>query len=49
LPMLLVLTMGKRAEAFLPKVRDWMNSHSWVVSEAVITIFVVIEINSLAG
>jgi len=48
-PMLLVLTMGKRAEAFLPKVRDWMNSHSWIVSEAVIAIFVVIEINSLAG
>ena len=49
LPSLAVLTMGRRAEAFLPKVRDWMNSHSWVVTEFVIAIFVAIQISSLIG
>jgi hypothetical protein len=49
LPALLLLVFGKRAEAFLPKARDWMNTNSWVVSELVIVLFVVITINSLAG
>jgi threonine/homoserine/homoserine lactone efflux protein len=49
LPALLLLILGTRAEAFLPKVRDWMNDNSWVVSEAVIALFVVITANSLAG
>jgi hypothetical protein len=47
LPALLVLVMGKRAQEFLPKVRDWMNNNSWVVSEGVIALFVVIELKSL--
>jgi hypothetical protein len=47
IPMLCVLVLGKSAQVALPKVRDWMNSHSWVVSEFVIGIFVVIEISSL--
>ena len=49
IPMLLVLVMGKRAQTFLPKVRDWMNANSWVVSEGVILLFVGITINSLAS
>jgi Sap, sulfolipid-1-addressing protein len=49
LPAILVLLLGRRARTFLPKVRDWMNTHSWMVSEAVIALFIVIEINSLAG
>jgi hypothetical protein len=49
LPSLAVLTMGHRAQAFMPRVRDWMNSHSWLVTEFVIAIFVVIQISSLAG
>ena len=49
LPALLVTLMGKRAEVFLPKVRDWMNNHSWLVSEFVIGIFVVIQISNLIG
>jgi hypothetical protein len=47
IPSLAVLTLGHRAETYLPKVRDWMDSHSWVVTEIVIAIFAVIEINSL--
>lgn len=49
IPALLVVVMGKRAQAFLPKVRNWMNSNSWIVSEIVIALFIGIEISSLAG
>src|SRR4051812_17614746 len=49
LPALLVLVMGQRAKTFLPKVRDWMNTNSWIVSEIVIGLFVVIELKSLLG
>jgi Sap, sulfolipid-1-addressing protein len=48
-PMLLVLVMGKRAQTLLPKVRDWMNANSWVVSELVIALFIGIEIESLVS
>lgn len=47
LPAILVVVMGNRAERLLPELRDWMNSHSWVVSELVIALFIGIEINSL--
>jgi NADH:ubiquinone oxidoreductase subunit 6 (subunit J) len=49
LPMILLLVFGDRAQAFLPKARDWMNNNSWVVSEIVIGLFIVITANSLAG
>jgi hypothetical protein len=49
LPSLTILVLGKRAETFLPKVRDWMNDQSWVVSEIVLVFFLAITINSLAG
>jgi threonine/homoserine/homoserine lactone efflux protein len=49
LPSLLLLVLGQRAEAFLPKVRDWMNTHSWVVNELVLLLFVAITISDLAG
>jgi hypothetical protein len=49
IPVLLVLMLGTRAQELLPKVRDWMNAHSWLVSEFVIGIFIVIEIDSLLG
>jgi hypothetical protein len=48
-PALLVVVLGKRAQTFLPKVREWMNTNSWIVSEIVIALFVVIEINSLVS
>jgi hypothetical protein len=49
LPLLLIFAFGARAQAFLPKARDWMNANSWVVSEVVIAFFIVIAANSLAG
>ena len=49
LPPLLLLAFGKRAEAFLPKARDWMNTNSWIVNEIVILLFVAITISSIAG
>jgi hypothetical protein len=41
LPALLVAALGARAEALLPKVRDWMSTNSWIVSEVVLVFFVV--------
>ena len=49
LPALLVLVLGKKAEAFLPKVRDWMNENSWIVSEIVLVFIIVIISKSLAS
>ena len=49
LPVLFVLLLGKRAQVILPKVRDWMNTNSWVVSEVVIVFFIAMEANNLAG
>jgi thiol:disulfide interchange protein len=49
LPAILVILLGDRAKAFLPRARDWMNTNSWIVSEIVIAFFVIITINSLAS
>ncbi|GKZ15760.1 GAP family protein [Haladaptatus sp. T7] len=48
-PSLVLLAFGKRAEAFLPKAREWMNDNSWVVSEVVILLFVGMSLNNLLG
>jgi hypothetical protein len=48
LPALAVWAIGKRAEAALPKVRDWMNNNSWIVNEVVLLLFVAIVISSIA-
>jgi hydrogenase/urease accessory protein HupE len=47
LPALVLLIFGKRAEAALPKVRTWMNTQSWVVSEIVLALFVALTISDL--
>jgi len=49
LPALCVVLLGKRASVILPKVRDWMNANSWIVSEIVIVFFCVMELNNLLG
>lgn len=49
LPALLIFAFGKRAQAAMPKARDWMNTHSWIVNEVVIGFFIMITANSLAG
>lgn len=47
LPALAVLALGKRSQTILPRVRDWMDSHSWIVSEVVIAFFILFTTNSL--
>jgi hypothetical protein len=42
LPALAVLALGQRAKAVLPKVRDWMDDNSWIVSEIVLVFFIAI-------
>ncbi|WP_126664402.1 GAP family protein [Haloterrigena salifodinae] len=49
LPSLGVFVLGKRAEATLPKIRDWMNDNSWIISELVIGLFVVLTLQNLLG
>ena len=39
LPFLVLLAMGRRAEELLPRLRNWMNTNSWIVNEAVILFF----------
>jgi cytochrome c biogenesis protein CcdA len=39
LPLTGLLLMGDRAETLLPRIRRWMNDHSWIVNEAVILFF----------
>ncbi|WP_254522678.1 GAP family protein [Natrinema caseinilyticum] len=49
LPSLGVLVLGERAEAALPGIRDWMDDNSWLISEAVIALFVVMTLQNLFG
>jgi hypothetical protein len=49
LPAILVLALGTRAKTVLPKIQQWMNSNSWVVSEIVLVFFAAVTINSLVG
>jgi hypothetical protein len=42
LPALGIAALGHRARVALPKIRDWMNDNSWIVSEFVIVFFIVI-------
>jgi threonine/homoserine/homoserine lactone efflux protein len=46
-PLLMLLLLGRRAEILLPRVRDWMNANSWVISEIVIVFFLVMTIKGL--
>jgi cytochrome c biogenesis protein CcdA len=47
LPALLLLVFGRRAQAFLPKMREWMQTNSWVVNEVVLAFFIVIAASDL--
>lgn len=46
-PLLLLLSLGKRAETVLPAMRNWMNDNAWVVSEIVIGLFLVLQLQSI--
>lgn len=48
-PALMVVFLGKRADRVLPKIRDWMNTQAWVVSEIVLVFFGIIAVNSIVG
>jgi hypothetical protein len=39
-PLLFFVLFRKRAEVAMPKVRDWMNSHSWVINILVCVVFI---------
>ena len=49
LPLLILLLLGKHADTLLPRMRDWMNANSWVVSEVVIAFFLVMEIKTIVS
>jgi len=40
LPLLAYLLLGERASRTMPKVRDWMNSHSWLINILVAGLFI---------
>lgn len=40
LPALAVLALGQRAKTLLPKIRNWMDESSWMVSEVVLVFFI---------
>src|SRR5215211_1048037 len=42
LPILSYLLFRRRAEVAMPKVRDWMNTHSWLVNIVVYFVFIVL-------
>jgi threonine/homoserine/homoserine lactone efflux protein len=42
LPLLLYLLFGRRAKAAMPRVRDWMNANSWLVSIIACSLFVIL-------
>ncbi|HZX98170.1 MAG TPA: GAP family protein [Dermatophilaceae bacterium] len=46
-PLLILLLLGRRGDTLLPRMRDWMNANSWVVSEAVIAFFLLMEIKTI--
>ncbi|MFL5839035.1 MAG: hypothetical protein ACJ77Z_01115 [Thermoleophilaceae bacterium] len=41
--------VGERGASRIRKVRQWMNTNAWVVSELAIALFIGLEIGSLAG
>ncbi|MER7460515.1 GAP family protein [Micromonospora sp. NPDC126480] len=47
LPLLALLLLGSRAAAVLPRMRDWADRHSWVISEAVIALFLLLTVLDL--
>jgi hypothetical protein len=47
IPLLILLLLGHRADEILPKVREWMSDNSWVVSELVILLFILITLSGM--
>ena len=49
LPLIDLVLLGKRAQDWLPRVRDWMGTHAWVINEAVLVFFLALTISGLGG
>lgn len=49
LPLIVLLAFGRRAQTMLPKLRDWMNRNSWIISEVIIAFFVLSTVSNLAS
>ena len=45
LPMLFYLLFRRRAEVLMPKVRDWMNTNSWLVNIIVYIVFILLIVS----
>jgi hypothetical protein len=39
-PAIMVELLGTRAQTVLPKIRDWMDTNSWIISEGVLLLFI---------
>ena len=42
LPVLSYLLFRRRAERLMPRVRDWMNTNSWLVNIIVYVVFILL-------
>lgn len=40
IPLLIYLIIHKRAVTVMPRIRDWMNSHSWLINCIVCVVFI---------
>lgn len=47
LPLQMLLLMGKRADTLLPKIRNWMKQKSWIISEIILGLFLVLQLQSI--
>jgi hypothetical protein len=47
IPLMLLLLLGKQANIILPRMRDWIDTNSWIVNEIVIGFFLFITVSSL--
>ncbi len=48
-PLLMLILLGRRADEVLPKLRNWMTTNSWIVSEVVIVLFLGLTLNGMRG
>lgn len=47
LPALVLLAFGERAEAILPRARNWMTTNAWIVNEVVLVFFIGLLLSNL--
>jgi hypothetical protein len=46
LPLLAYLLLGSRARAAMPRVRDWMNSHSWLIDIVICGVYALLILSN---